>query len=182
MSFKYDKSNAGLSVTEAGLYEVYPTSFKFHVSQAGNQVIDLNYRVRSDVDQPFGGATINFDSYNDNPKAKYRIDRFISCLSKEVPDGYDFGTIMGWANKMMGQPVKVQVTMEPNQAGDKTYATVKSVMETQYPQVKEQKVITGKIEDDTTSQQGTNNQPQQNSDPFAGQGTQIDIKDSDLPF
>ncbi|HBF73748.1 MAG TPA: hypothetical protein DDW71_00615 [Lactobacillus sp.] len=178
MSLIYDKSNAGLSVTEPGVYEVYPTSWHYHISGAGNNVIDLDYRVRTDVEQSFQGATINYDSYNDSPKAKYRIDRFISCLIPAVPDHKDFETIQNWAKQMMGCAVRVQVVMETNNNG-KTYATVKSVMQSAKPEIDGKPFIVGEIQENN---QRPKAKAPSSADPFTNNADTVDVSDDDLPF
>ncbi|WP_262315395.1 DUF669 domain-containing protein [Lacticaseibacillus parakribbianus] len=186
MSFTYDENNAGIKPLESGEYEVYPSAWETQVANSGNNMILMNYRVRSDVEQNCAGSEIRRDNYVITPNSMWRFNALTKAVGG-VPQGFDFGTPENWAEAMLGKPFRVSIEMVTADNG-KQYSDVKSLMQTQHPQMTEQPVVkhhSAGQQAATASRYGAPAQPPRPAapDPFAdaGKGT-MDISDDDLPF
>lgn len=197
MSFKFDENNVGVKPLEAGEYEVYANAYSQEIARTtGNQMIQLNYFVRDDVNQPGAGQEIRFDNFVVTPNSQWRFNALAQAVG--TPHGYDFGSPQGWAQAMMGKPVRVVVDMEESTNGKK-YARIKSFKKSQVPmnaqpvfkENKQESVsnaannLNNRFANNQQNAQ-TNNQPTQQSfgqrDPFANQGQPLDVTDDMLPF
>lgn len=197
MSFKFDENNVGVQPLEAGEYEVYANAYSQETARTtGNQMIQLNYFVRDDVNQPGAGQEIRFDNFVVTPNSQWRFNALAQAVG--TPHGYDFGSPQGWAQAMMGKPVRVVVDMEESTNGKK-YARVKSFKKSQVPMnvqpvYKENKQESVSNAANNLNNHFSNNQSQNNqygqqnqqnfgqSDPFQNNGQAIDISDDSLPF
>lgn len=168
MTFKFDENNTGFEPIKAGEYEVYMNTYTLKTAKSGNEMIEVNYTIRPDVDQPAKNQEIRFDNFVITENSIWRIHALSKAVG--VPSGYDFGTPQGWAQAMLGKPVKVKVGLREHNGNE--YADVKGFMESEYKEFKTEPVI--------KKEQNQNNQ--QSSNPFANANGPIDISDDDLPF
>lgn len=201
MSFVFDESNVGMQPLQDGEYEVYPSAWSRETAKSGNDMIQINYRVREDVQQSGQGQEIRYDNFVLVPASAWRMNALTKAVG-QYPDKYDFGTVENWAAAMMGKPVRVSVerVAQPN---GKIYPEVKSFSASTVPQM----TISPKIKQPSNGQQAaaatryapSPQQPSQgaftqpsapspsaasmgNTNPFPQNGKTIDISDDDLPF
>lgn len=199
MSFKFDENNVGIKPLEAGEYEVYPNAYSKETARSGNEMFQFNYFVRDDVNQPGAGQEIRFDNFVLTANSQWRFNSLSQAVG--TPNGYDFGSPQGWAQAMMGKPVRVVVEMEKDR-NDKEWPRVRSFKPSQVPmnvqpvfkQNKQESVsnAANNLNNRFPSSQSQNNQyGQQNQqgqqnfgqpDPFQNNGNSVDISDDDLPF
>lgn len=179
MSFKYDENNAGISpITKAGEYEVYPSAYVYTLTKATrNPMITMNYKVRDDVDQDGAGSEIRYDNFVDTPKSDWRFNALIKATGA-FESGHEFGTLQGWAEEMLGKPVRVKVAMTTDKNG-KQYPEIKSFKATAAPDMTEVPEV--------DHQGGGSSTPHASksdtiADPFADNGKPIEINEDDLPF
>lgn len=180
MSFGYDAENTGMEPLKAGEYEVYPTTYESKLtSKTRNPMIVMNYKVRSDVDQPNKGALIQYDNFVESPKSQWRFNALTKATDM-YENGHDFGTMESWAEEMLGKPVRVKVKVEPSQNG-KEYPSVSSFKKSDVPTMTETPQIKSHKDINDAANSIQNNMPPAN-DPFADGGQSIDISDEDVPF
>lgn len=198
MPFTFDENNVGVKPIEAGEYEVYANAYSVEQAKSGNQMIQLNYFIRDDVDQAAAGQEIRFDNFVVTPNSQWRFNALAKAVG--TPQGYDFGSPEGWAQAMMGRPVRVIVEMEKSNNG-REYPRVKVFNKSSVPmnvqpvfkesqQQRAAKATAGYNSGrqsmtqmpNTNSYQQQNNQQNFGRDPFDSQGQPIDITDNDLPF
>lgn len=178
MTFIYDENNAGGSrITQAGEYEIYPSSYVYTMTQeTDNPMITMTYKVREDVDQPGAGSELRYDNFVDTKKSDWRFNS-LTKATNAFEDKHDFGNPQGWAEQMLGRPIRAKVEMEANRNG-KEYAVIKSFKPTEHPKMTEKP--------DIKRQSGVSKPPANSgtlADPFKGDtGQAVDISDDDLPF
>ena len=207
MSFIYDENDTGMKPLTDGEYEVYPNAFDPAPSQTtGNPMITMNYFVREDVQQAGAGSEIRYDHFTDTPAARWRFN-VLTKATKAFNNKFDFGDDQGWAQQMMGRPVRVRIEMEKDSKG-KERPSVKEFMPSQFPQMatqpkiksgQQQAPISGGYQPQQPpvfNQQPAQGQTQPQSfgqpnipnrqpaaNPFANTSNgAIDISDDDLPF
>ncbi|KRO16189.1 DUF669 domain-containing protein [Lacticaseibacillus saniviri] len=182
MSFSYDENNVGIKPLEAGEYEVYPSAWAREQSKtSSNDMIQMNYIVRDDVEQPGQGNEIRFDNFVLTNSSAWRRNSLIKATNA-YPNGFDFGTPENWAEEMLGKPVKVTVEMETYNG--KSNAKIKRFDKSDFPMTIQPQV---KHHQQATNQQmpqtNASNPPVSSPDPFANNnGNQINVSDDDLPF
>ena len=178
MSFKYNSKNTGNArIEKAGDYEVYPSKYASQLTrEKHNPMIVMNYVVRSDVDQPAAGALIQFDNFVDSENSGWRFNA-LSKATAAFQNDFDFGTMEGWAENMLGKPIKVRVKLD-----DKGYAQVVSFKESDHPEMKEQPRIFSHKDTNSAAAKAQAGMNAASGDPFANNGGPIDISDDDLPF
>lgn len=191
MSFTFDENNAGVEQIKPGEYEVYPNAYSVDVARSGNQVIQLNYFIRDDVQQPSAGQDIRYDNFTVTANAQWRFNALAKAVG--TPQGFDFGTPEGWAKAMMGKPVRVVVGMEKDlKDKNKEWPRVKSFKNAQVPmnvqpvykQSQQQSIsnAANNLNNQFGSQTQSQSQQNFNQDPFSGVGQTINISDDDMPF
>lgn len=178
MSFKYNENNAGNSmITKAGEYEVYPNAYEYTMTNSTNRpMITMNYKVRDDVDQEGAGSEIRFDNFVHSPKSDWRFNALTKATGA-FEDDHDFGNPQGWAEEMLGKPIRVKVKIE--ESNGKQYPSIASFKPSQEAMTEEPE-----IKQHDTSSPTTASKPAASTvkDPFADGGESINISDDDLPF
>lgn len=178
MSFKYNENNAGNSmITKAGEYEVYPNAYEYTMTKSTNRpMITMNYKVRDDVDQEGAGSEIRFDNFVDSTKSDWRFNALTKATGA-FEDDHDFGNPQGWAEEMLGKPIRVKVKIE--ESNGKQYPAITSFKPSQ-----ETMSEAPEIKNHDSSAKKTVSKPSANviKDPFADDGGSVSISDDDLPF
>lgn len=189
MAFGYDEKNVGIErITKPGEYEVYATSFVDKLTNTTRKEMEvLNYRVRTDVDQPGKGALIQFDNFVATDKAQWRFNA-LTKATEMYENGHDFGTPSNWAEEMLGKPIIAVVTMEKDLKG-MPRPSVKSFKPSAHKPMAEKPIIkSGKAVDAAAgnvpdNMGATHAAPApEPTDPFTGNDGGIDISDDDIPF
>ncbi|WP_369707262.1 DUF669 domain-containing protein [Levilactobacillus brevis] len=187
MAFGYDETNVGNEqITKPGEYEVYATSFADKLTQqTRNEMEVLNYRVRTDVDQPAKGALIQYDNFVATPKAQWRFNA-LTKATEMYENGHDFGTPSNWAEEMLGKPFIAVVTMEEDNKGVlrpnvKSFKPSLHKPMAEKPIIKSQKAIDAAA-NSVPANMGNGAPAAGPTDPFTGNGGGVDISDADVPF
>ncbi|MDK7716054.1 DUF669 domain-containing protein [Aerococcus urinae] len=128
--FTYDENNRGLDPVKAGVYEVYANAYSLLTSQSGNEMVQFNYYIREDVDQPSKGSEIRYDNFVDTENSKWRWNALTHAIGG-IPNGTQM-TTQQWAEMVLGKPIKVKVELVPNSKG-KEYPEVKAFYTTDVP-------------------------------------------------
>lgn len=163
----------------SGNYEMIINSAQETATKSGAESLQLDLLVRNDLDGVAELANTNKKYHNrhvfmDNWKRKatnqYDLDGFQYILQAVgVPEGKPLATVDDFMNLITGSAVKVYVKLqEDSYQGNKTMknrVAPWNFEKTAYPQV-----------------QHTYKPGQGTSNPFADDGDQIDVKESDLPF
>lgn len=121
----YNEASEGFKPIENGEYEV--TIINAVVGKAkssGNQTVNVDYEIRSDVPQNFQGQKILYDNFTYTPNAMWKIH----TLSKAVrmPDGMDVNSLEDWAKFLLNRNLIVKTEQD-----EKGYARVKSYRESE---------------------------------------------------
>lgn len=183
MSFAYDEDNTEVEQIKAGEYEVYPTTYVAKNTQrTNNPMIVMNYKVRSDVDQPSQGALIQYDNFVLTKNSQWRFN-LLTKSTELYENKHDFGTIEHWAEEMLGKPILVKVDMEKSNNG-REYARVTGIYPSKQKPMKEQPQVKSHAEINSAAAAASKgvNAANSNQDPFAKNNDAIDISDDDLPF
>jgi len=188
MGFGYDEKNAGNElITKPGEYEVYATAYADKLTKTTrNEMEVVNYRVRTDVDQPAQGALIQYDNFVNTPKAAWRFNA-LTKATQMFENGHDFGTPSNWAEEMLGKPVIAVVAMERDNKGIprpavRSFKPSKNKPMTEVPIIKSAKELQDAANGIPDNMGATHNAGPATGDPFANTGNSIDISDDDVPF
>lgn len=110
--FKIDlsKASTGFTKLEEGTYEFVVEDFKVDFTQNGKEVLVMDLIVRSDVQQPHGGAkfTQNFWKRRDTNDFNYE---YLMMLAKVfgLQDGKEYTDINGFLHDFIGRGAKGRV-------------------------------------------------------------------------
>lgn len=177
MSFGYDESNTGIEPIEAGTYEVYPTKYTAQNTKKTNKpMIVMNYKIRADVEQKSKGSVIQFDNFVAGENSQWRFNA-LTKATQAFKSGFDFGTPEGWAENMLGKPVRVKISID-----GKGYPEVKSFLPSKQPKMTEQPDIHSHKAVNSAAAVAAKGIQNATNDPFAAGNGPIDIDDSDIPF
>lgn len=177
MSFGYDENNTGMEPIEAGTYEVYPTKYAAQNTKRTNKpMIVMNYKIRSDVQQKSQGQIIQFDNFVAGEKSQWRFNA-LTKATQAFKSGFDFGTPEGWAENMLGKPIRVKITID-----DKGYPEVRSFLPSENAKMSEQPAIFSHKGINSAAANAQAGMNATSGDPFANNGGPIDIDESKLPF
>jgi len=189
MAFGYDEKNVGVEqITKPGEYEVYATSFADKLTKNSRKEMEvLNYRVRTDVDQPGKGALIQYDNFVATDKAQWRFNA-LTKATEMYENGHDFGNPSNWAEEMLGKPIIAVVTMEKDLKGQerpsvKSFKPSKRKPMAEEPTIKSHKDLDNAaagIPDNMGASHGV--PAPEPTDPFTGNGGGVNISDNDIPF
>lgn len=126
--FKINHEEAkGFEQIKAGEYEVTVINYEQKQSAAGNNMIVVDYEVRSDVAQPCQGQKILYDHFVITEKAMWRLH----AISKAAgfPNDMSFNSYKEWADTLLGKHLVLEVVDgQPNQKGN-VYPEVKAFKE-----------------------------------------------------
>ncbi|WZX99592.1 DUF669 domain-containing protein [Bacillus sp. FSL W7-1360] len=125
---KMDYSNVeGFEAVKPGKYEVIVHNYAEKQSASGSNMFVVDYEIRNDVDQPYGGRKIMFDNFVATENSQWRF----AALGKAVglPEGTEFNSYKEWADMVLNKPLQV-ITGYREHNGQK-YAQVKGFEKSQ---------------------------------------------------
>jgi hypothetical protein len=127
MVFKVDHTQATteFETITPGEYEVTVINFELKKANSGNNVVVVDYEIRSDVDQKCKGQKILFDNFTVSDKSMWRFQQ--ASKAAQFPDGVEFASYKAWAEALLNKNLRL-VVAEREYNGKK------------YPQVKGFKV------------------------------------------
>lgn len=126
--FKINHEEAkGFEPITPGDYEVTVINYEQKQSAAGNNMIVVDYEIRSDVAQSAQGQKILYDHFVITEKAMWRFHAISKAA--QFPDGMEFGSYKEWADTLLGKHLILEVVDgEPNQKGN-VYPEIKAFKE-----------------------------------------------------
>jgi hypothetical protein len=127
MAFKVDHSQATteFEVITPGEYEVTVINYELKKANSGNNVVVVDYEIRSDVEQKCKGQKILFDNFTVSDNSMWRFQQ--ASKAAQFPNGVEFKTFKEWAEEFLNKNIRL-VVAEREYNGKK------------YPQVKAFKV------------------------------------------
>jgi Protein of unknown function (DUF669) len=171
-----------------GDYEVFATVGKYEAEPGKTPNINLQFTVRSDVEQEGKGRKVFhrfWISQVMTPREGQTKSPYEWCMQNieefgmhvGIPDGAEFPDEAAWVNYILGKPVKARLKITEYDGKERN--EIAWFNKSDYPNMKEQ-VSKGVAEG--TSVPPAGKAPVDHEDPFANDGTPIDISDDDLPF
>lgn len=116
--FKIDHSKGdGFEVVKPGEYEVTVINYELKQASSGNNMVVVDYEIRSDVDQPCQGQKINFDNFVVTEKAMWRFQQ--ASKAAGFPNGIEFSSFAEWAKAFVNKSLRVVVSQREDQNGKK---------------------------------------------------------------
>lgn len=116
----HEEAKGGFELVAKGDYEVTVHNYEMGVSAAGNNKIDVDYEIRSDVNQPHQGQKIQYDTFTITDKAKWRLQSIAKAA--QFPDGMSFSSYKEWADTLIGK--HLVITVGHREYNGKTYPEV----------------------------------------------------------
>lgn len=126
--FKVDhkKAETTFEVITPGEYEVVVINYDLKKSAtSGNNVVVVDYEIRSDVEQKCKGQKILFDNFTVADNSMWRFQQ--ASKAAKFPDGVEFDSFKAWSDTFLNKNIRLVV-------GEREYNGKK------YPQVKGFKV------------------------------------------
>ncbi|SDC07224.1 DUF669 domain-containing protein [Shouchella lonarensis] len=114
---------------KAGEYEVIVHNCEKRRTQNGNPMVSVDYEIREDVNQEYGGQKIRFDNFVHTAKTEFRFQQLSRAVRLE--DGMPIETADDWIKAVMGKPLRIKVTVPKNEKGEDGFPEVKEYMESQ---------------------------------------------------
>lgn len=106
--FKVDHSKGdGFETVKPGEYEVTVMNFELKTANSGNNMVVVDYEIRSDVDQPCQGQKILYDNFTVTEKAMWRFQQ--ASKAAGFPDGMQFSSYKEWADTFLNKSLRVVV-------------------------------------------------------------------------
>lgn len=122
MGFKVDHSaGSNFETVKPGEYEVKAINFTLDKANSGNNMVIVDYEIRSDVDQPCQGQKILYDNFVVTDKSMWRFQQ--ASAAAGFPNGKEFDSYKEWANEFIEKPIRVVV--EDRTYNGKTYPQIK---------------------------------------------------------
>lgn len=152
LKINHSEASGGGNVTP-GTYQAEVNKAQVKQSSNGNPMIELTFKIRKDIEQPFGGRNV-FDRLVLTEASMWKVQLYAKAMG--LPDGLEVDTYEELADIMTGR--KVEIETGEREHNGKTYAQVNKV-----------------------ALAADADEPGESEDPFAS-GGKIDLKDDDLPF
>lgn len=108
--FTTDHNNTGFERVQPGTYEVYAHDFQVSQARSGNQILNMFYTIREDVNQPHQGNKISYDQFTLTEKAEWRFNAALK--SAGVPHGVPYESLEQIGTALINKDLKVIVEME----------------------------------------------------------------------
>jgi hypothetical protein len=124
MAFKIDHSQVEEKTFERvvpGEYEVTVINYELKKASTGNNVVVVDYEIRSDVEQNCKGQKILFDNFTVSDNAMWRFQQ--ASKAAQFPDGKEFETFKAWAEAFLNSNLRLVVG--EREWNGKTYPQVK---------------------------------------------------------
>lgn len=169
MAFQLDYSDVNDGAIKDGDYEAVVFNVNEDASPSGSEYLNFDMIVRNDIEQQYKNSHIFHKVWKAKATGKYNINMIMRIAQAVgLPEGKSYNSFDDLLAEFQGKPVKVRVKNEKSEYNGKTYENlnVKRWNQSEFPNLQHQ----------------WKDNPQQNDDPFAGQGQTIDIKDEDVPF
>jgi hypothetical protein len=116
--FKVDHSKGeGFEIVKPGEYEVVAVNYDLKTSSTGNNMVVMDYEIRSDVEQPCQGQKILFDNFVVTDKSMWRFQQ--ASKAAQFQDGITFNSYKDWADAFLNKPVRVVVSEREANNGKK---------------------------------------------------------------
>ncbi|MEX3713622.1 DUF669 domain-containing protein [Cytobacillus horneckiae] len=116
--FKVDHSKGdGFEVVKPGEYEVMVVNYELKQASSGNNMVVVDYEIRSDVDQPCQGQKILFDNFVVTDKAMWRFQQ--ASKAAGFPDGIEFSSYAEWAKAFLNKSLRIVVSERTDNNGKK---------------------------------------------------------------
>ncbi|MBC2100600.1 DUF669 domain-containing protein [Listeria booriae] len=135
--FTTDHNNAGFERVQPGTYEVYAHDYQITQGmRTGNQILNMFYTVREDVNQPHQGVKISYDQFTLTEKAEWRFNAALKAAG--VPHGVPFETLEQIAQALINKDIKVIVEMDkfdPAYPDKKLYPQIVEFQKTDQPNI-----------------------------------------------
>lgn len=172
---------------EDGTFEAIPYSYTIRVTNNGNNMMGINYRIREDVPQEHQGEVVDYsDSYQDTELGERYINALIvnaDISSQELPDKQEF-TLAKIAQALMGKPVRITNKRQPSYRDpNKMENNIAYTEPSQAPSVAPEELKN--IKGDVSSNRSGSSRPMNtvpSGDPFANASSNVNVSDDDLPF
>ncbi|EUJ42475.1 DUF669 domain-containing protein [Listeria fleischmannii] len=126
-----DYNNAGFEPITPGIYEVFVSDYQVASARTGNQVLNLFYTIREDVNQPHRGGILQYDQFTNTPSAHWRFNAIAKAIG--VPNGTSLETLEEFAQAVINQDVKVKVILGEVRENGKQFPEVQSFSQTDSP-------------------------------------------------
>jgi Protein of unknown function (DUF669) len=177
MAFQLDHDNIFELNVPDGEYEVFINSVGENVTQNGSEYIQVDLIIRNDVSQPSRNGHIFHKIWRTKATGEYNPKNFnIIGKAAELPNKKSYHSMEELFDDLRGRPVRVKVKNEKSEYNGKEYENLNV-------KAWEKTKIDGPIRHVKKEQQQQTQQQTQRAgnDGFFG-GSQITIRDEDLPF
>ena len=106
--FTVDHEQAkGFEQVKPGEYEVTVVNYELKQAESGNNMIVVDYEIRSDVDQAFQGRKLLFDNFVVTKKSMWRLQAISKAAA--FPTGMKFASYKEWADTLLNKHLRVVV-------------------------------------------------------------------------
>lgn len=102
----YSKGD-GFEVVKPGEYEVMVVNYELKTASSGNNMVVVDYEIRSDVDQPCQGQKIQFDNFVVSDNTQWRFQQ--ASKAAQFPDGMKLSSYKEWAETFLNKPLRLVV-------------------------------------------------------------------------
>lgn len=123
----HDEAGQGFELIEKGDYEVTVINYQMGQSTNGNNVIKVDYEIRSDVPQKHQGQKILYDNFTITENAMWRLQAIAKAAG--FPNGMTFNSYKEWADTLLNKTLVVNVGHR--EYNGNTYPEVKGFKESQ---------------------------------------------------
>lgn len=123
----HEEAGNGFELIAKGDYEVTVINYQAAQAASGNNVIKVDYEIRSDVLQAHQGQKILYDQFTITEKAMWRLQAIAKAA--KFPNGMSFNSYQEWADTLVGKTLIV--TVGHREYNGNTYPDVKGFKESQ---------------------------------------------------
>lgn len=123
----HEEAGTGFELIEKGDYEVTVINYTLAQATSGNNVIKVDYEIRSDVPQAHQGQKILYDQFTITEKAMWRLQSIAKAA--RFPNGMSFNSYKEWADTLLGKTLVI--TVGHREYNGNTYPDVKGFKESQ---------------------------------------------------
>lgn len=116
----HNEAGKGFELIAKGDYEATVINYEMKQSTGGNNVITVDYEIRSDVPQAHQGQKVLYDNFTITDKAMWRLQAIAKAAG--FPNGMEFSSYKEWANTLLNK--NLIITVDHREYNGKTYANV----------------------------------------------------------
>lgn len=121
----HEEAGTGFELIAKGDYEVTVINYEMKQADSGNNVITVDYEIRSDVPQAHQGQKILYDRFTITEKAMWRLQSIAKAA--KFPNGMTFSSYKEWADTLLNK--NLVVTVGHREYNGNTYPDVKGFKE-----------------------------------------------------